>query len=48
MRVRHPQFGVGTIENISSGMDARAQIKFREAGMKTLVLQYARLERIDG
>lgn len=48
MKVRHPQFGIGTIENITTGMDARAQIKFRDAGMKTLVLQYARLERLDG
>ncbi len=45
--VRHPQFGLGRIVNITSGQDARAQIQFRQAGTKTLVLQYARLERAD-
>lgn len=47
-KVRHPQFGVGTIAGITSGRDARAQIQFRQAGTKTLVLQYARLERVEG
>jgi DNA helicase-2/ATP-dependent DNA helicase PcrA len=46
--VRHPQFGVGRIASITPGQDARAQITFRDVGVKTLVLQYARLERIDG
>lgn len=45
--VRHPQFGVGRIASISSGQDARAQVQFRQAGMKTLVLAYARLERVE-
>ena len=45
--VRHPQFGLGRIVGITSGQDARAQIEFRQAGRKTLVLQYARLERVD-
>lgn len=45
-RVKHPQFGIGEIVTISGGGDARAQVRFREAGLKTLVLQYARLERI--
>lgn len=46
--VRHPQFGLGRILSISTGQDARAQIQFRQVGTKTLVLQYARLERVDG
>ncbi|MFN7020413.1 MAG: ATP-dependent helicase [Phycisphaerales bacterium] len=45
-RVRHPQFGMGEIVSITTGQDARAQVKFRDVGVKTLVLQYARLERM--
>jgi DNA helicase-2/ATP-dependent DNA helicase PcrA len=44
--VRHPQFGVGKVLSISGGVNARAQIQFRDAGVKTLVLEYARLERV--
>jgi DNA helicase-2/ATP-dependent DNA helicase PcrA len=46
--VRHPQFGLGRIVGLTPGQDARAQIEFRQAGRKTLVLQYARLERVEG
>ncbi len=46
--VRHPQFGLGRIASITPGQDARARIEFRQVGPKTLVLQYARLERIEG
>ncbi|HMN40579.1 MAG TPA: UvrD-helicase domain-containing protein [Phycisphaerales bacterium] len=46
--VRHPQFGLGRIASITSGQDARARIEFRQVGPKTLVLQYARLERVEG
>jgi DNA helicase-2/ATP-dependent DNA helicase PcrA len=42
--VRHPQFGVGKVASVTRGTDARAQIVFRDAGVKTLVLRYARLE----
>lgn len=46
-KVRHPQFGVGTIREVSGvGVNRRAIIAFQQAGTKTLVLQYARLERI--
>jgi DNA helicase-2/ATP-dependent DNA helicase PcrA len=45
--VRHPQFGLGRIESITPGQDARARINFRQVGPKTLVLQYARLERAE-
>ncbi|TVQ30415.1 MAG: hypothetical protein EA376_13205 [Phycisphaeraceae bacterium] len=45
--VRHPQFGEGTVLSVmSAGANARAQIRFRHVGVKTLVLEYARLERI--
>ena len=45
--VRHPQFGVGKVESITGmGVNTRARIAFRDVGPKTLVLQYARLERV--
>lgn len=45
--VRHPQFGIGRVEAVTgAGANARAKIAFREAGSKTLVLQYARLEAV--
>ncbi len=45
--VRHPQFGVGTIAEISDmGQHTRAVVEFRQVGKKTLVLQYARLELV--
>ncbi|MEM8835499.1 MAG: UvrD-helicase domain-containing protein [Planctomycetota bacterium] len=44
-RVRHPRFGLGTIAQVmSKGMNARAVVEFKDAGRKTLVLQYANLE----
>ena len=45
-RVRHPQFGAGTIEKVTSGANARAVVKFDSVGTKTLVLEYARLKRV--
>ncbi len=45
--VRHPQFGVGTVLSIQSGVNARAQVKFKQVGIKTLILEYARLTRVD-
>ncbi|MCK6478011.1 MAG: UvrD-helicase domain-containing protein [Phycisphaerales bacterium] len=45
--VRHPQFGVGRIRQVTTGMNARATIEFKAVGVKTLVLEYARLQRID-
>ncbi len=48
VRVRHPQFGVGMVEAITmSGANSRARIKFHDVGVKTLVLQYARLDVIN-
>ena len=44
--VRHPTFGLGRIVDISDmGQHTRAVIDFNQAGRKTLILQYARLER---
>jgi DNA helicase-2/ATP-dependent DNA helicase PcrA len=43
--VRHPQFGVGKIEEVNDmGQHTRAVINFSSRGKKTLILQYARLE----
>ncbi|MEZ6242366.1 MAG: UvrD-helicase domain-containing protein [Phycisphaerales bacterium] len=44
--VRHPQFGEGEVLSITGGQHARARIRFRHVGEKTLVLEYARLRRI--
>lgn len=43
-KVRHPQFGVGTVLSATAGANARVQVAFRDVGVKTLVLEYARLE----
>jgi DNA helicase-2/ATP-dependent DNA helicase PcrA len=46
--VRHPQFGLGRVVQVSAaGMHTRATIDFNTSGAKTLILQYARLERAD-
>ncbi|MCA9300254.1 MAG: ATP-binding domain-containing protein, partial [Phycisphaerales bacterium] len=45
--VRHPQFGLGRVEWLQSGRNARARIDFRGIGVKTLVLEYARLEVVE-
>jgi DNA helicase-2/ATP-dependent DNA helicase PcrA len=44
--VRHPQFGLGKVLNVFGGYNARVQVKFRDTGTKTLVLEHARLERV--
>jgi DNA helicase-2/ATP-dependent DNA helicase PcrA len=45
--VRHPQFGVGRIEEVSDmGQHTRAIVDFSGRGRKTLILQYARLELV--
>lgn len=46
-KVRHPQFGVGTVQSVTGlGVNRRATIAFLQTGTKTLILQYARLERV--
>lgn len=43
--VRHAKFGLGIIIDAEGrGNDARVQVNFREAGVKWLALDYARLE----
>ena len=45
--VRHPTFGMGRIAEISDmGQQTRAVVDFNQAGRKTLILQYARLEPV--
>jgi len=44
--VRHPQFGVGKVKSVMPGQHARAQIEFAGLGVKTIVLEYARLTRV--
>src|SRR5262249_34196294 len=44
---RHPQFGIGTVQSFTGGgSGARVQVKFRDAGLRTLVLEYARLSKV--
>ena len=43
--VRHAKFGVGVIiDSEGRGSDARVQVNFRDAGVKWLALEYAKLE----
>ena len=46
--VRHPQFGLGEVLSVQSGANARAQVRFKQVGVKTLILEYARLTRVEG
>jgi DNA helicase-2/ATP-dependent DNA helicase PcrA len=46
--VRHPSFGLGRVIAVNNvGSQTRARVEFNTAGVKTLVLQYARLERVS-
>ena len=46
-RVRHPGFGVGRVVSVSrSGPHTRVVVDFDQFGRKTLILQYAKLERL--
>ena len=43
--VRHAKFGLGVIIDAEGrGADARVQVNFRDAGVKWLALEYAKLE----
>jgi DNA helicase-2/ATP-dependent DNA helicase PcrA len=44
--VRHPQFGMGVVKSLTPGANARVQVEFKHGGLKTLVLEFARLERL--
>ncbi|HYJ78165.1 MAG TPA: 3'-5' exonuclease, partial [Longimicrobiaceae bacterium] len=44
-RVRHPQFGAGTVAELSGyGRDVKATIVFDDAGRRTVIVRYANLE----
>jgi ATP-dependent DNA helicase UvrD/PcrA len=46
--VVHPQFGQGRILAVTgAGPNARAKVNFGQLGVKTLILEYAHLERVD-
>ena len=46
-RVRHEQFGVGTILTMEgSGPDAKLTVHFERAGSKKFIAKYAKLTRI--
>ncbi len=46
--VRHEKFGYGKVMQVQrGGAHTRAQVQFENAGIKTLILQYARLEKMD-
>jgi DNA helicase-2/ATP-dependent DNA helicase PcrA len=45
--VRHPRFGVGRVEAIGrQGQATRARIAFTGLGVKTLIVEYANLQRV--
>jgi len=45
--VRHPRFGTGRVESIGKqGQATRARIAFAGLGVKTLIVEYANLERV--
>ena len=45
MRVRHPQFGVGTVLSVEAlDDDTKLVVRFAAVGQKTLRAKYARLE----
>ena len=47
-RVSHPVFGSGTIAEVTGfGTDAKLQIRFDRAGMKTIKLRYAELQLLS-
>ena len=44
MKVRHAQFGVGTVLNVEPlGDDAKVVVRFADVGQKTLRAKYAKL-----
>ena len=46
--VRHPKFGLGRVEAVMPQvMGSKARVEFPTVGTKTLILEYAKLERMD-
>ena len=46
MRVRHPQFGLGTVLGLEGhGDDVKLTVRFVTVGVKRLLGRYARLEK---
>jgi DNA helicase II / ATP-dependent DNA helicase PcrA len=44
-RVRHPQFGIGTVQDVEQvGDDVKLTVKFASVGQKRLIGKYAKLE----
>ncbi len=44
-RVRHPQFGIGTVQTVEEiGNDVKLTVKFASVGLKRLIGKYAKLE----
>ncbi|MGE5359936.1 MAG: ATP-dependent helicase, partial [Bacteroidales bacterium] len=44
-RVRHPQFGIGTVQDVEpTGDDVKVTVKFASVGQKRLIGKYAKLE----
>jgi DNA helicase-2/ATP-dependent DNA helicase PcrA len=44
-RVRHPQFGVGTVLSVEpTGSDTKLTVRFQTVGQKRLLASFARLE----
>jgi hypothetical protein len=46
--VNHPKFGLGRVEAFTPrAAGSSVQVAFNSVGRKTLVLEYAKLERVD-
>ena len=46
--VLHERFGRGIVENIEgTGLDAKATVRFENAGTKVLMLRFARLTVVE-
>ena len=47
MRVRHPQFGVGSVVSVEAlADDTKLVVRFAPVGVKTLRAKFARLEPV--
>jgi len=45
VRVRHAQFGIGTVMSVEPGLDdAKVVVRFNSVGLKKLMARFARLE----